>query len=60
MPKLSSHLPLLALAFAIPAAAQAQNYADLPPLAPMSQAELRTLPTDCSGSKHSGVADKTS
>lgn len=46
MPKLSSHLPLLALALAIPAAAQAQNYADLPPLAPMSQAELRTLPTD--------------
>jgi len=46
MPKLSSHLPLVALALALPAAVQAQNYGDLPPLTPMSQAELRTLPTD--------------
>lgn len=46
MPKLSSTLPLAALAFALPTAAQAQNYADLPPLAPMAEAEVRTLPAD--------------
>jgi hypothetical protein len=44
--KLSPTISLAALALALPAAAQAQNYADLPPLAPMSQAELRTLPAD--------------
>ncbi|MFM7379442.1 MAG: hypothetical protein ACKO1O_15165 [Erythrobacter sp.] len=39
-------LPLVALAFAVPAAAQAQNYADLPPLSPMTGTELRPLPSD--------------
>jgi len=40
-------LPLAALALlAVPAAAQAQNYSDLPPLAPMGQNELRELPAD--------------
>lgn len=46
MPKLSSTLPLAALALALPAAAQAQDYAGLPPLSPMSEAEVRTLPAD--------------
>lgn len=46
MPNFLPSLPLVALALALPAAAQAQNYADLPPLAPMTQAELRTLPSD--------------
>ncbi|MFO6446675.1 hypothetical protein ACLBKU_05965 [Erythrobacter sp. NE805] len=36
-------LPLAAMALAAPALAQAQNYADLPPL---SEAEVRTLPRD--------------
>ncbi len=44
--KLSPTLSLAALALAIPAAAQAQNYADLPPLTPMSEAEMRALPAD--------------
>ena len=46
MPKLLSITSLAALAVALPAGAQAQNYADLPPLTPMSEAELRTLPAD--------------
>jgi len=46
MSKLSPTLSLAAIALALPAAAQAQNYADLPPLTPMSQAELRTIPAD--------------
>ena len=46
MSKLSPTLSLAAIALALPAAAQAQNYADLPPLSPMSQAELRTIPAD--------------
>lgn len=46
MSKLSPTLSLAAIALALPAAAQAQNYADLPPLTPMSQAELRTVPVD--------------
>jgi hypothetical protein len=33
-------------AFALPAMAAAQNYADLPPLAPISEAEVRTLPPE--------------
>lgn len=37
-------LPLVALALAVPAAAQAQNYSDLPPLAPMSQTQVQQLP----------------
>lgn len=41
-----STLPLAALALAAPALAQAQNYSDLPPLAPMSRAEQRALPAD--------------
>ncbi|MBU7580162.1 MAG: hypothetical protein KAF27_06780 [Porphyrobacter sp.] len=40
-------LPLTALALAaVPAALQAQNYSDLPPLTPMGQNELRALPSD--------------
>jgi hypothetical protein len=39
-------LPLAALALALPALAQAQSYSDLPPLTPMSEAELRTLPPE--------------
>lgn len=39
-------LPLAALALAVPAMAGAQNYSDLPSLAPMSQTELRTLPPE--------------
>lgn len=46
MSKLFPILPLVALTLAVPAAAQAQNYADLPPLAPMSEAEQRALPAD--------------
>lgn len=46
MPKSVTTMPLLALALALPAAAQAQNYADLPPLTPMGEAELRSLPAD--------------
>jgi hypothetical protein len=45
--KTISTLPLAALALlAVPAAAQAQNYDDLPPLAPLGQNELRELPED--------------
>lgn len=33
-------------ALALPAVAQAQNYSDLPPLTPVSEAELRTLPPE--------------
>lgn len=46
MSKRFQTLPLVALALALPAAAQAQNYADLPPLAPMSPAQVQQLPTD--------------
>ncbi|MCL9998011.1 MAG: hypothetical protein NBV68_01385 [Erythrobacter sp.] len=47
MSKTFSTLPLAALALvALPAAAQAQDYSDLPPLAPMGQNELRELPAD--------------
>ncbi len=47
MPKPFSTLPLAALALAsMSAAAQAQNYSDLPPLAPMAQNQLRDLPAD--------------
>lgn len=46
MPKLSPTISLAALALALPATAQAQNYADLPPLSPMTQAEMRQLPAD--------------
>lgn len=33
-------------ALSLPAMAQAQNYADLPPLAPLSEAEVRSLPPE--------------
>lgn len=46
MPKSVPALPLLALALALPATAQAQNYSDLPPLTPMGEAEVRSLPAD--------------
>lgn len=44
--KLSPTVSLAALALALPAAGQAQNYSDLPPLAPVSEAEVRTLPVE--------------
>ena len=44
--KLSPTVSLAALALALPAAAQAQNYDDLPPLSPMSEAEVRSLPVE--------------
>ncbi len=44
--KLSPTVSLAALALAIPGAAQAQNYADLPPLSPMSEAEMRSIPSE--------------
>ncbi|QDH33443.1 hypothetical protein [Porphyrobacter sp. YT40] len=44
--KLSPTVSLAALALALPAAAQAQNYDDLPPLTPMSEAEVRSLPAE--------------
>lgn len=37
---------LAALALAVPALAQAQDYNDLPPLSPMSEDELRSLPEE--------------
>ncbi len=46
MPKSVPAVPFLALALALPAAAQAQNYSDLPPLTPMGEAEVRSLPGD--------------
>ncbi len=47
MSKPFSTITLAALALAaVPAAAQAQNYSDLPPLTPMGQNELRDLPAD--------------
>lgn len=46
MPKLPTTLPLAALALALPALANSQNYSDLPPLAPMSEAEVRSLPAE--------------
>jgi hypothetical protein len=46
MPTRLPLLPLAALALAVPALAQAQNYSDLPPLPRMSDAETRSLPQD--------------
>lgn len=46
MPKSVFTIPFIALAAALPGAALAQNYADLPPLTPMGQNELRSLPAD--------------
>jgi hypothetical protein len=59
MSKLFPTLPLAALALALPAAAQAQNYADLPPLAPMSQPEVRALPADMRSAPMRMQADET-
>jgi hypothetical protein len=44
MSKLLPALPLVALTLAVPA--QAQNYDDMPPLAPLSEAEVRSLPAE--------------
>lgn len=44
MSKLFSTLSLAALA--LPASVAAQNYDDLPPLSPMAEAEVQTLPAD--------------
>jgi uncharacterized protein YcfJ len=46
MPKLFPTLPLAALAFVAAPAVQAQNYADLPPLAPLPDAQVQQLPAD--------------
>lgn len=47
MSKTFATLPLAALALlAVPAAVQAQDFSDLPPLAPMGENELRELPSD--------------
>jgi hypothetical protein len=47
MPRSLHTLPLATFALAaLPAVAQAQNYADLPPLAPMSDAQVQQLPAD--------------
>jgi Predicted outer membrane lipoprotein len=46
MSKHLSVLPLAALALAVPAAANAQTYDDLPPLAPLSDSEVRQLPPE--------------
>ncbi|WDA42307.1 hypothetical protein [Erythrobacter sp. BLCC-B19] len=54
MSKLFSILPLAALA--LPAAAGAQNYADLPPLTPMAETEVRTLPADMRAAPAPSVA----
>ncbi len=52
-------LALAALALALPATAQAQNYADLPPLPPMSEAELRSLPEDMRSAPTTVRTDET-
>ncbi len=41
-----SALAVVLPALALPALVQAQNYADLPPLAPLSEAEVRSLPPE--------------
>lgn len=46
MSKLLTTLPLAALALSLPAVASAQDYSDMPPLAPLSEAELRSLPAE--------------
>ena len=46
MSKLLPTLPLAALALAIPAAASAEDYSDMPALAPLSEAEVRSLPVE--------------
>lgn len=55
--KLSPTVSIAALALALPAAVQAQNYADLPLLTPMSEAELRTLPADMRAAPAPAVTD---
>lgn len=46
MPKLPITVSLAALALALPAAVQAQDYTGLPPLAPMAEVEVRQLPPE--------------
>lgn len=46
MSKLLPTLPLATLALALPAAASAQDYSDMPSLAPLSEAEVRSLPAE--------------
>ncbi len=46
MSKLLPTLPLAALALALPAAVNAQDYSEMPPLAPLSEAEVRRLPAE--------------
>jgi hypothetical protein len=48
-------LPVLAL----PALAGAQNYSDLPPLAPLGEAEVRSLPPEYRSAPTSVVTDET-
>ncbi len=52
-------LPLAALALAMPALVQAQNYSDLPPLTPMSPAEQRALPADMRSAPMAMQTDET-
>lgn len=59
MSKLFPSLPFTALALALPVTVQAQNYADLPPLTPMNEAELRTLPVDMRSAPTRMVTDET-
>ncbi len=64
MSKRLSILPLAALALAVPALAQAQNYSDLPPLTPptltaMSPAEQRALPSDMRTAPMTARTDET-
>ena len=46
-------------AIALPAMAGAQNYADLPPLAPISEAEVRSLPPEYRTGPVTAVAEET-
>lgn len=46
MSKLLPALSLTALALALPATASAQDDSDMPPLAPLSEAEVRSLPAE--------------
>jgi hypothetical protein len=46
-------------ALALPALAGAQNYSDLPPLAPLGEAEVRSLPPEYRSAPTSVVTDET-
>ncbi|HSF11932.1 MAG TPA: hypothetical protein VLA50_03085, partial [Erythrobacter sp.] len=46
-------------AVALPALAGAQNYSDLPPLAPLGEAEVRALPPEYRSAPTSVVTEET-